>query len=101
MKRITDRLIAVFLTLTIVFSTVTIFTSAKTDADIPSGEVVFDETDPGYNEGKDHLTTELFFGFVDTINAMFKRIFGFNIINEDKIRIEVNGVWTTFSASGW
>ncbi len=92
MKRITDRLIAVFLTLTIVFSTVTIFTSAKTDADIPSGEVVFDETDPGYNEGKDHLTTEQFFGFVDTINAMFKRIFGFNIINENKIRIEVNGV---------
>ena len=92
MKRITDRLIAVFLTLTIVFSTVTIFTSAKTDADIPSGEVVFDETDPGYNEGKDHLTTEQFFGFVDTINAMFKRIFGFNIINEKKIRIEVNGV---------
>lgn len=92
MKRITDRLIAVFLTLTIVFSTVTIFTSAKTDADIPSGEVVFDETDPGYNEGKDHLTTEQFFGFVDTINAMFKRIFGFNIINENKIRVEVNGV---------
>ena len=92
MKRITDRLIAVFLTLTIVFSTVTIFTSAKTDADIPSGEVVFDETDPGYNEGKDHLTTEHFFGFVDTINAMFKRIFGFNIINENKIRVEVNGV---------
>ena len=92
MKRITDRLIAVFLTLSIVFSTVTIFTSAKTDADIPSGEVVFDETDPGYNEGKDHLTTEQFFGFVDTINAMFKRIFGFNIINENKIRVEVNGV---------
>ena len=92
MKRITDRLIAAFLTLTIVFSTVTIFTSAKTDADIPSGEVVFDETDPGYNEGKDHLTTEQFFGFVDTINAMFKRIFGFNIINENKIRVEVNGV---------
>lgn len=92
MKRITDRLIAVFLTLTIVFSTVTIFTSAKTDADIPSGEVVFDETDPGCNEGKDHLTTEQFFGFVDTINAMFKRIFGFNIINENKIRVEVNGV---------
>ena len=92
MKRITDRLIALFLTLTIVFSTVTIFTSAKTDADIPSGEVVFDETDPGYNEGKDHLTTEQFFGFVDTINAMFKRIFGFNIINENKIRVEVNGV---------
>ena len=92
MKRIADRLIAVLLTLTFVFSTVTVFTVAKTDADVPSGEVVFDETDPGYNEGKDHLTTEQFFGFVDTINAMFKRIFGFNIINENKIRVEVNGV---------
>ena len=29
---------------------------------------------------------------MDTINAMFKKIFGFNIINEKKIRIEVNGV---------
>ena len=92
MKRIADRLIAVLLTLTFVFSTVTVFTVAKTDADVPSGEVTFDETDPGYNEGKDHLTTEQFFGFVDTINAMFKKIFGFNIINEKKIRIEVNGV---------
>ena len=92
MKRIADRLIAVLLTLTFVFSTVTVFTVAKTDADVPSGEVTFDETDPGYNEGKDHLTTEQFFGFVDTINAMFKKLFGFNIINEKKIRIEVNGV---------
>ena len=92
MKRIADRLIAVLLTLTFVFSTVTVFTVAKTDADVPSGEVIIDETDPGYNEGKDHLTTEQFFGFVDTINAMFKKIFGFNIINEKKIRIEVNGV---------
>ena len=92
MKRIADRLIAVLLTLTFVFSTVTVFTVAKTDADVPSGEVIFDETDPGYNEGKDHLTTEQFFGFVDTINVMFKKLFGFNIINEKKIRVEVNGV---------
>ena len=29
---------------------------------------------------------------VSNINALFKRIFGFNLINENKIKIEVNGV---------
>lgn len=92
MRKITEKVLAVLLTLTIVFTTGATFGYAKTDADVPSGEIIYDETDPGYNEGKDHLTTAQFFAFVDKINAMFKNVFGFNIINENKIKIEVNGV---------
>lgn len=92
MKKITERVLAVILTMTIVFTTGTAFGYAKTDVDVPSGEVIFDETDPGYNEGKDHLTTAQFFDFIEKINAMFKSVLGFNIINENKIKIEVNGV---------
>lgn len=92
MKKISERIIAILLTVTIVFGTGTAISYAKTDADIPSGDVVFDETDPGYNAGKDHLTTQQFFDYIDTINAMFKKVFGFNIINEKKIKVEVNGV---------
>ena len=92
MRKITEKVLAVLLILTIVFTTGATFGYAKTDADVPSGEIIYDETDPGYNEGKDHLTTEQFFAFVDKINAMFKNVFGFNIINENKIKIEVNGV---------
>ncbi|HCT17586.1 MAG TPA: hypothetical protein DIW36_09545 [Ruminococcaceae bacterium] len=92
MRKITEKVLAVLLTLTIVFTTGATFGYAKTDADVPSGEIIYDETDPGYNEGKDHLTTAQFFAFVDKINAMFRNVFGFNIINENKIKIEVNGV---------
>lgn len=92
MRKITEKVLAVLLILTIVFTTGATFGYAKTDADVPSGEIIYDETDPGYNEGKDHLTTEQFFAFVDKINAMFRNVFGFNIINENKIKIEVNGV---------
>lgn len=92
MRKITEKVLAVLLILTIVFTTGATFGYAETDADVPSGEIIYDETDPGYNEGKDHLTTEQFFAFVDKINAMFKNVFGFNIINENKIKIEVNGV---------
>lgn len=92
MRKITEKVLAVLLILTIVFTTGATFGYAKTDADVPSGEIIYDETDPGYNEGKDHLTTAQFFAFVDKINAMFKNVFGFNIINENKIKIEVNGV---------
>ena len=92
MKTITNRVLAVLLTLSVLFGTGTAFAYAKTDADVPSGEIIYDETDPGYNEGKDHLTTAQFFTFVENINAMFKKVFGFNIINEKKIKIEVNGV---------
>ena len=92
MKKISERIIAILLTVTIVFGTGTAISYAKTDADIPSGDVVFDETDPGYNAGKDHLTTQQFFDYIDTINAMFKKVLGFNIINEKKIKVEVNGV---------
>lgn len=92
MRKITEKVLAVLLVLTIVFTTGATFGYAKTDADVPSGEIIYDETDPGYNEGKDHLTTAQFFAFVDKINAMFRNVFGFNIINENKIKIEVNGV---------
>ncbi len=92
MRKITEKVLAVLLILTIVFTTGATFGYAKTDADVPSGEIIYDETDPGYNEGKDHLTTAQFFAFVDKINAMFRNVFGFNIINENKIKIEVNGV---------
>lgn len=92
MRKITEKVLAVLLILTIVFTTGATFGYAETDADVPSGEIIYDETDPGYNEGKDHLTTAQFFAFVDKINAMFKNVFGFNIINENKIKIEVNGV---------
>lgn len=92
MRKITEKILAVLLILTIVFTTGATFGYAKTDADVPSGEIIYDETDPGYNEGKDHLTTAQFFAFVDKINAMFRNVFGFNIINENKIKIEVNGV---------
>lgn len=92
MKKISERVLAVILSMTIVLGTGTAFVNAKTDADIPSGDIVYDESDPGYNEGKDHLTTQQFFEFVDTINAVFKKVFGFNLINENKIRVEVNGV---------
>lgn len=92
MRKITEKVLAALLILTIVFTTGATFGYAKTDADVPSGEIIYDETDPGYNEGKDHLTTAQFFAFVDKINAMFRNVFGFNIINENKIKIEVNGV---------
>lgn len=92
MRKITEKVLAVLLILTIVFMTGATFGYAETDADVPSGEIIYDETDPGYNEGKDHLTTAQFFAFVDKINAMFRNVFGFNIINENKIKIEVNGV---------
>ncbi len=92
MRKITEKVLAVLLILTIVFTTGATFGYAETDADVPSGEIIYDETDPGYNEGKDHLTTAQFFAFVDKINAMFRNVFGFNIINENKIKIEVNGV---------
>lgn len=92
MKKITNKVLSVLLVLTIVFGTGTAFSYAKTDADVPSGEVIFDESDPGYNEGKDHLTTAEFFTFVDKLNSMFKKVLGFNIINENKIKVEVNGV---------
>lgn len=92
MRKITEKVLAILLILTIVFTTGATFGYAKTDADVPSGEIIYDETDPGYNEGKDHLTTAQFFAFVDKINAMFRNVFGFNIINENKIKIEVNGV---------
>lgn len=92
MRKITEKVLAVLLILTIVFTTGATFGYAETDADVPSGEIIYDETDPGYNEGKDHLTTAQFFSFVDKINAMFRNVFGFNIINENKIKIEVNGV---------
>lgn len=92
MRKITEKVLAVLLILTIVFTTGATFGYAKTDADVPSGEIIYDEIDPGYNEGKDHLTTAQFFAFVDKINAMFRNVFGFNIINENKIKIEVNGV---------
>lgn len=92
MRKITEKVLAVLLILTIVFTTGATFGYAETDADVPSGEIIYDETDPGYNEGKDHLTTAQFFAFVDKINAMLKNVFGFNIINENKIKIEVNGV---------
>lgn len=92
MRKITEKVLAVLLILTIVFTTGATFGYAETDADVPSGEIIYDETDPGYNEGKDHLTTAQFFDFVDKINAMFRNVFGFNIINENKIKIEVNGV---------
>ena len=92
MRKITEKVLAVLLILTIVFTTGATFGYAKTDADVPSGGIIYDETDPGYNEGKDHLTTAQFFAFVDKINAMFRNVFGFNIINENKIKIEVNGV---------
>ena len=74
MKKISERIIAILLTVTIVFGTGTAISYAKTDADIPSGDVVFDETDPGYNAGKDHLTTQHFFDLIDTINAKIKKI---------------------------
>lgn len=92
MKRISMRLVSVLLTLTILFGTGTAFSYAKTDADVPSGEISFDETDPGYNEGMDHLTTQQFMDTVSKINAIFKKLFGFNLINENKIKVEVNGV---------
>ena len=92
MKRISERVLAVIMSLTIIFGTGTAFAYAKTDVDIPSGDVIFDENDPGYNAGKDHLTTQGFFDIVDTINAVFKKTFGFNLINENKIKVEVNGV---------
>lgn len=92
MRKITEKVLAVLLILTIVFTTGATFGYAETDVDVPSGEIIYDETDPGYNEGKDHLTTAQFFAFVDKINAMFRNVFGFNIINENKIKIEVNGV---------
>lgn len=92
MKKISKRLLAVLLSAAIIFGSMTAFGYAKTDADIPSGEVIYDETDPGYNEGKDHLTTERFFNIIAKINAMFKKAFGFNIINEKTIKMEINGV---------
>ena len=92
MTRFSERLLAVILTLTILLGTGTAFSYAKSDAEGPSGDIVSDETDPGYNEGKDHLTTQQFMDAVSNINALFKRIFGFNLINENKIKIEVNGV---------
>ena len=53
MKRISERVLAVIMSLTIIFGTGTAFAYAKTDVDIPSGDVIFDENDPGYNAGND------------------------------------------------
>lgn len=92
MKTISKRILSLLLTMTIIFGTASVFVNAKTDVDVPSGDVIFDETDPGYNEGIDHLTTAQFFNAVENVNAMFKKILGFGIINENKIKFEVNGV---------
>ncbi len=92
MKKIPRRVLAVIMSLTIIFGMGTAFAYAKTDADVPSGEVIFDETDPGYNAGQDHLTTQQFFDIISSINAVFKKTFGFNLFNEHKIKFEVNGV---------
>lgn len=92
MKKISNRILSLFLTMTILFGTGSVFVNAKTDVDVPSGDVILDETDPGYNEGKEHLTTEQFFKAVENVNALFKKVLGFNLINENKIKFEVNGV---------
>ncbi len=95
MKTLFRRTIAVLLCLVLTLSAVPIAAYAETGV-VPSHEVVYDPTDPGYNEGKPHMTTAQFFDAMRHINDVLEPVLGFRIFKEKRLQIKTEGVIADF-----
>ncbi len=59
---------------------------------VPEHKVVYDTSDPGYNEGRSHLTTAQVIGNIEKLNVICERFFGFRPFNGEKLRVRADGI---------
>ncbi len=92
MKLSFKKVISVFLCIAVVFSAVCLPAAANDDAVVPVHTVVYDPSDPGYNEGHSHLTTAQIIEGIDKINVICEEFFGFRLFNGEKLRVKADGI---------
>ncbi|MBQ7595539.1 MAG: hypothetical protein IJU45_02610, partial [Clostridia bacterium] len=92
MKHLFKRIISVLLCVITVFSAACLPAFAQEDGIVPEHKIEYDPSDPGYNEGRAHLTTAQVIDEIDKINVICERFFGFRLFNGEKLRVKADGI---------